>query len=59
VAIGGTLALALAIAATVTVIGLHYLHFKVFKPEPLLAAGTLYDLLDPGLGLRLSAATRD
>ena len=44
-AIGGTLALALAIAAAVTVIGLNLLHFRGFKPEPLLSAGTLYDLL--------------
>lgn len=44
-AIGGMLALALAIAAAVTVLGLHFLHFKAFKPEPLLSAGTLYDLL--------------
>jgi hypothetical protein len=40
-AIGGTLALALAIAAAVAITGLHYLHFKAFKPEPLLSAGTL------------------
>jgi uncharacterized protein YjbI with pentapeptide repeats len=44
-AIGGTLALALAIAAAVTIIGLNLLHFRGFKPEPLLSAGTLYDLL--------------
>jgi hypothetical protein len=44
-AVGGMLALALAIAAAVTVIGLNLLHFRGFKPEPQLSAGTLYDLL--------------
>jgi hypothetical protein len=44
-AIGGMLALALAIAAAVTVIGLNLLHFRGFKPEPLLSPATLYDLL--------------
>jgi hypothetical protein len=44
-AIGGMLALALAIAAAITIIGLNLLHFQGFKPEPLLSAGTLYDLL--------------
>lgn len=42
-AIGGMLALALAIAAAVT--GLHFLHFREFQPEPRLSAATLYDLL--------------
>jgi hypothetical protein len=45
VAIGEMLGLALAIAAAVTVIGLNLLHFRGFKPEPLLPAATLYDLL--------------
>jgi uncharacterized protein YjbI with pentapeptide repeats len=44
-AIGGMLILAFAIAATVTVLGLHFLHFHAFQPEPLLSAGTLYELL--------------
>jgi uncharacterized protein YjbI with pentapeptide repeats len=44
-AIGGMLALAFAIAAAVTVAGLNLLGFRGFKPEPLLSAATLYDLL--------------
>ena len=44
-ALGGTLALAVVIAAAVTYLGLHYLHFREFKPEPELSAATLYDLL--------------
>jgi hypothetical protein len=43
-AIGGTLALTLAIAAGVFVAGWHYLHFLPFRREPL-SAETLYDLL--------------
>lgn len=43
--IGGMLVLALAIAAAVTIVGLHYLHVRQFKPEPQLSAATLYDLL--------------
>jgi uncharacterized protein YjbI with pentapeptide repeats len=44
-AIGGMLALALGIAAAVTITGLHFLHFREFQPEPQLSAATLYDLL--------------
>jgi uncharacterized protein YjbI with pentapeptide repeats len=44
-AIGGMLFLALAIAAVVTIAGLHFLHFREFRPQPQLSAGTLYDLL--------------
>jgi Pentapeptide repeats (9 copies) len=44
-AIGGTLALALAFAAAVTIAGLHFLHFHRLKPEPELSAGNLYNLL--------------
>lgn len=44
-AIGGMLLLGLIIALGVTIEGLHYLHFKEFKPEPELSAGTLYNLL--------------
>jgi uncharacterized protein YjbI with pentapeptide repeats len=44
-AIGGMLALALAIAAAVTITGLRFLHFREFQPEPRLSAATLYDLL--------------
>ncbi len=44
-ALGGTLTLAVTIAAAVTYLGLHYLHFREFRPEPELSAATLYDLL--------------
>ena len=44
-AIGGTLALALAFAAAVTIAGLHFLHFHRLKPEPVLSAASLYNLL--------------
>ena len=44
-AIGGTLALALAFAAAVTIAGLHFLHFHRLKPEPELSAANLYNLL--------------
>lgn len=44
-AIGSMLALALAVGAAVTVAGFQFLHFREFKPEPELSAGTLYDLL--------------
>ena len=44
-AIGGTLALALAFAAAVTIAGLHFLHFHRLKPEPVLSAANLYNLL--------------
>ena len=44
-ALGGTLTLALAIAAVVTWLGLRSLHVRQFKPEPQLSATTLYDLL--------------
>jgi hypothetical protein len=43
-AIGATLALALAIAAAVTFVGLRFLHIHGTKSEPL-SATTLYDLL--------------
>ena len=42
---GVTVAVALVIAGTVTYLGLRFLHFREFKPEPELSAGTLYDLL--------------
>ena len=45
VAMGGTLALAVVIAALVTFLGLRALHFREFQPEPRLSAATLYDLL--------------
>ena len=45
VAMGGTLALAVVIAALVTFLGLRALHFREFQPEPRLSAVTLYDLL--------------
>jgi hypothetical protein len=44
-ALGGTLALAVVIAALVTFLGLRALHFREFQPEPRLSAATLYDLL--------------
>jgi hypothetical protein len=50
-AIGGTLFLALAFAAGITVAGLHFLHFREFQPEPELSAGTLYDLLKVAFAL--------
>ena len=40
-----TVAVAVVIAGTVTYLGLRFLHFRQFKPEPELSAGTLYDLL--------------
>ena len=39
-AIGTMLVLALGIAAALTIEGLHYLHFKSLRPEPLLSAAT-------------------
>jgi hypothetical protein len=44
-ALAATLIVALAIAVAVTIVGLHLLHFRAFKPEPLLSTATLYDLL--------------
>jgi hypothetical protein len=44
-ALGGTLALAVVVAAVVTWLGLRALHFKEFQPEQQLSAATLYDLL--------------
>src|ERR1700761_5124146 len=44
-ALGGTLALAVVVAAVVTWLGLRALHFEEFKPERKLSAATLYDLL--------------
>lgn len=54
-AIGGMLALALAIAAAVTITGLHFLHVREFQPEPQLSAATLYDLLK--IAFAVAAAT--
>ena len=44
-ALGGTLALAVVIAALVTFLGLRALHCREFQPEPRLSAASLYDLL--------------
>jgi uncharacterized protein YjbI with pentapeptide repeats len=44
-ALGGTLAVALVLAAAVTIAGLHVLHFHRIRPEPQLTAGSLYSLL--------------
>jgi uncharacterized protein YjbI with pentapeptide repeats len=44
------LALACAIAITVLIIGLHVLHFRAFKPEPLLTSATLYNLIKIAFG---------
>ncbi len=45
VALTAMLALALAITAAVTLIGLHFLHVQHFKPERQLSAATLFNLL--------------
>jgi uncharacterized protein YjbI with pentapeptide repeats len=44
-ALGGTLTLAIVVAAVVTWLGLRALHFRQFQPEQRLSAATLYDLL--------------
>ncbi len=50
-AISVLFALALAIAAAVTIAGLHFLHSRQFKPEPQLSAATVYDLLKIGFAV--------
>jgi hypothetical protein len=48
--LGGTLALAVVVAAVVTWLGLRALHVREFKPEQQLSAATLYDLLRVAFG---------
>jgi hypothetical protein len=45
IALGGTLLIALAVTAIVTVAGLHFLHFQRFKTESQLSSGTFFNLL--------------
>jgi uncharacterized protein YjbI with pentapeptide repeats len=45
IALGGTLVLALALAAVLAFLGIHYLHVRGFQAEPRLSADTLYNLL--------------
>ena len=55
-ALGRALALAVVIAALVTLLGLRALHFREFQPEPRLSAATLYDLLKVAIAVAAGLA---